>query len=260
MVMGQILFRKAPSVLLAHLKFALLCASGTTHINRVINSGEQLRLRTNDVLARRLLSERWFEPSVRDALRIYVRPGMTVLDVGANIGYYSVQLSRMVGPSGRVICFEPQPAVLEELKFNLGLNGCQNATIMPLALSDANGTMEFFMPIAGQEAMGGFRDNGRFAVGSRKQVQVARLDDILPTLGANTIDLMKIDAEGAEMAIFNGSGQTLGSSKRPIIIFEGYEENCKAFGHSVSDLHRLLVAFGYEINRLDEADWIACPR
>ena len=87
----------------------VLKSLGVKYVIRELACGYKARLRTNDRLGQRLFAEDSFEPNVRSAISSSVALGMTVLDIGANLGYYSLMMSRLVGPAGSVVAFEPQP-------------------------------------------------------------------------------------------------------------------------------------------------------
>jgi FkbM family methyltransferase len=227
------------------------------YVLATLESGEQLRIRTNDRMGQRLLVEKYFEPALRKTLRQHVREGMTVLDIGANIGYFTVQLSTLVGPHGRVIAFEPQPFLLGELRANLTLNRCENVVIMPCALSNAAGRTTFFVPTEGYEGYGSLRSNGRFQVASRVEVETATLDHVPTDLRIGSVDVIKMDTEGAELPILQGARGLLASDKPPTIVFEGYQPNCTAFGYKVGDLLQFLRGHGYRLEKLDAECWIA---
>ena len=95
---------------------------GRESVPVVLQSGPRLRVRLNDHLARQILNGEAFEHTVRDRMRTSVREGMVALDIGANIGYYTVQLAHWVGPTGKVVAFEPNPVMLAELERNVQLN------------------------------------------------------------------------------------------------------------------------------------------
>jgi FkbM family methyltransferase len=220
-------------------------------------SGERMCLRTNDSLAGRLMAERWFEPRVREKLRQHARVGATVLDIGANIGYYTLQAATLVGPRGRVLSFEPQPLMRRELTANLTLNQLSNVTVLPYALSDRAGTVSFCVPTAGHESMGSLHFNARFEVDREIEVESRCLDDVLESLDCPHVDFVKLDAEGAELAIVKGASRLFSGPNKPCVVFEACEENCTSFGYRVFDLLKAFGDFGYRLTQVDHENWIA---
>jgi precorrin-6B methylase 2 len=82
------------------------------------------------------------EPEIQDVFAEHVRHGGVVWDIGANIGFYSLIASRLVGEDGKVFAFEPLPANLDAIARNIALNGVENIEVVGLALSDRVGTAE----------------------------------------------------------------------------------------------------------------------
>jgi FkbM family methyltransferase len=248
---------RAVDIRIAAFYMKTLAALGVRRQRFVLASGEVVRLRTNDLLAKRLVAERWFEPRVRQTLREHTHPGTTFLDIGANIGYYTVQAANLVGPQGRVIAFEPQSAMRQELTVNLALNHLSNVAVYPYALSDQTGTAQFCVPVPGNEGMGSLRRNARFGVSSEIEVETRRLDDVLLGLDHPPVGCVKLDAEGAELLILKGAPRLLSGPHKPHIVFEANENNCEPFGYRVFDLLKAFSDLGYRLTQIDAENWFA---
>jgi FkbM family methyltransferase len=233
---------------------------GIKYIVKTLNSGLRVRLRTNDRLGHRLVVEERFEPEVRKTIRNAVKPGMTVLDIGANLGYYSLEMAWLVGPTGRVFAFEPQPLMVSELKANVEMNGLRNVTICAVALSNESGEAPFFLPVVGDEGMGSFQNNGRTTVSGVTTVPCSTLDGLQATLGIDTVDFIKMDVEGAELQVVEGALGIFAGPHQPAVVFEAHEANCAPFGYCVFDLLRRFDRMGYTLTQLDDSDWCAVPR
>lgn len=216
-----------------------------------------LSVRTRDVMANRLGAEKWFEPAVRNLIATTLGPGKTFVDVGANIGYYSILGGRLVGESGRVLAIEPQQTVFSELVKNLNLNNLKNSTPLNIALSDQRATTNFYVPETGREALGSLRQNKRFDVSAVSSVEMFTLDEVLATHGIAHVDLLKIDVEGAELPVLKGAIQLLSSEKPPVIVFEANEINTEPFEYCVFDLLSYLSSLGFRLRQLDTEDWVA---
>ncbi len=232
---------------------------GKESVKVKLKSGQLLSIRLCDPLGRQILKDEAFEAATRDRILNEVTDGMTVLDVGANIGYYTVQFAQRVGPGGGVIAFEPNPVMIAELDANLKLNRLENVRILPFALCDKNAEAEFYCPQVGREAHGSLAPNETFVVNGVIRVQTRKLDDVLSELGTDAVDFIKIDAEGAERDIFRGAKRTLSAAGRPTIFFECAEAACRPFGHSVGDVVRELADCGYVIERMEDSNWLAKP-
>jgi len=232
-------------------------AVGIKTINHRLACGGKMILDTNNGLAQRIRCEEAYEPAVRREFERIVSKGVNVIDIGANMGYYSILASRMIGPTKRVFAFEPQARMVTKLRRNIELNALQNVEIFPFALADTPGTVTFHVPPEGAEGLGSMRANGRFQVVKTVDVETQRLDDVMVKLGNPKIGLVKMDAEGAELLILRGAERLLSSPDRPDLIFEAYEKNCKPFGYCVFDLLKYINSFGYRVRQLDQDDWIA---
>jgi FkbM family methyltransferase len=142
-----------------------------------------------------LESGRW-QPDMSDLVSRLVRPGMTVVDAGANVGFISVQASKLVGPTGRVYCIEADPANVSILRTNLWRNGCTNAEVLPVAAwferADLNLTV---VPEGGpftHVTSGPPQDT---------TVPAYRLDELVD----GRVDYLKIDCEGTDHLVLRGS-------------------------------------------------------
>jgi FkbM family methyltransferase len=225
-------------------------------VQRRLMTGQSIRLRTDSVLTNSIWKERSFEPAVRAAILSRCKPGMTVVDAGANFGYYTLQIATLVGPGGRVLAAEPNPTMVRELESNLRLNGITNVTVAQVALSDENGTAEFCFPEDGREAHGSLRPNATFRTASRRPVLTAKLNTCLEGLGLSTVGLIKIDVEGAELAVLRGADRVLATMK-PVLVFEAAEHLSRAFGNTVFDTLLYLHGFGYKMTELAYGNWLA---
>ncbi|WP_422002631.1 FkbM family methyltransferase [Reyranella sp.] len=146
-----------------------------------------------------------------------VRPGMTVVDVGANFGYYTLLLADAVGADGRVIAVEPNPTALALLRETVLLNGyADRTTIVSQALSGQEGQALLFCP-DGEPKNAQLVGHRGYPGGTTVEVATVTLDSI--TRDCARVDLIKIDAEGAETAIVNGMAELI-ARDRPTIILE----------------------------------------
>jgi FkbM family methyltransferase len=127
---------------------------------------------------------------------------MTVVDLGANIGYYSVITSKLVGTSGRVFAFEAHPLVFSYLQRNLERNGCKNVVAVEKAVSDSVASSPLILNGLEGGFLKGAADNQEHVV-----VQTTTLDAFFAACGWPRVDLIKIDIEGSEAAALEGMRQ-----------------------------------------------------
>ena len=171
------------------------------------------------------------------------KPGETFVDVGANIGAWTLAAARAVGTQGRVLAFEPAPRVAETLRKTLKANRLRNVKLHELALADSSGRRQFSVE---RDNPGGSR-LGHMSSDSHRhfdmiEVTTARLDDIARSERLAALDVMKIDVEGFEYDVLRGSQEVLGSFQ-PALIMETGHENAEAR----AGVRRLLAGLGYTI-------------
>ena len=153
----------------------------------------------------------YWEPEVHRALERALFPGATFVDVGANVGYFTVLGSRLVGPEGRVFAVEPEAESLRLLRTNIERGGCANVTVIEAAAVAEPGTARLVRSPDGRSGSA-LRDDADGA-----PVRTERLDDLLE--GAR-VDVFKVDAEGSEPLALLGAGETIRSTDRVIAIVE----------------------------------------
>jgi FkbM family methyltransferase len=182
-----------------------------------------------------LEQERWFEKEM-EFLRHWLRPGMTVIDIGANHGVYSLPMARLVGPTGQVFAYEPGSETRALLKRSRDLNAAANLDISSFALSD--GEREGRLVFGSSSELHALGDSG-----AGETVRITSLDREDSARGWPSPDFVKLDAEGEEERIVAG-GRDFFARHSPLIMFE-----IKA-GEKVNEhLRALFPAMGYRLFR-----------
>jgi FkbM family methyltransferase len=183
-----------------------------------------------------LEQEDWFEKEPAFLLR-WLRPGMTVIDIGANLGVYSLPLARKVGPHGMVFAYEPGSEPRSLLERSRAINRADNLHVIAAAVSDR--------PREGQLVLGQSSElNSLEGTGPAESVWITALDAEDGSRGWSAIDFVKIDAEGEEERILDG-GKSFFERHSPLVMFE-----IKA-GPAINEaLRSAFRARGYEIYRL----------
>lgn len=164
------------------------------------------------------------EPGVQRALTALVRPGMTVFDVGANVGFLSVIAARLVGETGKVVSFEPLPDNVRQIVYNLSLNGFTHASIRPEALGKTDGMAHF--QTSAQPTWGKLASLGSTVSQPTGEIPVSvrRLDSLLSEIPLPTPNLMKIDVEGAEEDVLLGAQEVI-RKHQPALMIELHGTN-----------------------------------
>lgn len=180
-----------------------------------------------------------------------LRPGATVLDVGANIGLYTLSVAARVGPQGHVLAFEPDPAAARRLRENVALNAFGNVTVVEAAATDACGTLPLHR--AGDSECSSLFDSGLAA--SASAVRVTTIDTEVERAGLARVDLLKLDVEGAELHALRGAQRLLTGPDPPPLLVEANPITLRAAGASALALRRLLESFAYRITVVERIAW-----
>ena len=173
----------------------------------------------------------------------------TFLDIGSNVGFFTVRAARRLGTRGHVIAIEPHPKRFDMLRTNIALNRLDNVTCVPYAAGSANGHTTIFEPdhSFGPHPM----DVSCLAVGDTAfEVEMRTIDTILAAIKAPPLSLVKIDVEGYEPQVIDGMLRTLENSGVPVI-FEAL--NADALSVTTTSLGKL----GYSVNKIDHINFLA---
>jgi FkbM family methyltransferase len=194
------------------------------------------------------------EPEVQAALAAFVRPRMTVFDVGANVGFLSVIAARLVGDTGHVICYEPLPANASQLTHNVKLNRFSHVTIRREALGRADGEAEFQVSAVGTMGKLASLARGVAEPAGRITIPIRRLDTLVSDGVVPAPSLIKIDVEGAEEDVLLGATEVI-RKHRPLLMIELHGTN--------ACIARLLESWDYRAmvlgsdQRVADAPWNA---
>lgn len=184
-----------------------------------------------------------FESEESLQVKRHLKRGMTFVDAGANVGYYTLMGASLVDVTGRVFAFEPSPYAFRLLFDTLAENSITQVLAVHSALGDRSGEMQLFMPKKpGNHTPSMIPNNG----GTPITVPVLKLDDYLREREIECVDLLKIDVEGLEPNVIKGAQQYLKSRRIRAILCEFNEPWLNANGSSSSDLYELLSSFGFK--------------
>ena len=172
-----------------------------------------------------------YEKEVFNELFRNLRPGSVFIDVGAHIGRYSFPVARFVGEDGIVVVIEPDPVSFRALSMGVELNGLRNVLALNVALGDREGKATLCQKfVTATSSIIEFNGCRRFV-----EVPLRRLDSIVEDLGLKRVDVIKIDAEGAEVQILKGGVKTI-MRFRPYIVVEVRNRNIDQFKQIMEDL------------------------
>lgn len=182
---------------------------------------------------------RWHDARLMSFATAYIKPGDTIIDVGANRGSFSLYASKI---AGKVISFEPNPKVIEKLKSDIARNGIKNIVIEQCGLGDRDDELPLHIPTYNSgEASFGVIQNAELRL-----AQIRRGDEILRN---EKPAFIKMDVEGFETKVIAGLRESIARHK-PIIVTEVIRHQLERCGSSPEELSRSLVSLGYRGHRL----------
>ncbi len=207
-----------------------------------------------DYVKSMLISGHPWEPHIRELIFKYVKPKSIVLDIGAHIGTHTLDMSKQVGPKGRVLAFEPQPKIFRELFWNARLNKAKNIYFYPVAVGDHNGTIELSPLLPYNEA-----GTSLIWGGAGKFMPLITIDSLM----LNNVSLIKIDVELQENLVLDGAKETIARC-RPVILIEirgdyGFENAPPAIKDEIVFTISKLERMGYTVTCIGHADFLAIP-
>jgi len=189
-----------------------------------------------------------YEPAETAFIRRHVRPGMAVVDIGANLGWFTFHLAHITGPTGRVDAFEPRADLFDLLTRSVAESKLANVRLHNCALAAANSTGQMIWSSRDVNPGGTFLAEADFAdAGARSHsITVRTLDACI----AHRVDFIKIDVEGAELLVFHGAERIL-SEDRPVILAEINRPNLERTSHcSVAQFGDFAARFRYRLHQI----------
>ena len=162
-----------------------------------------------------LLIDAGYEQREVDFVLRCLEPGSTFVDIGANVGTFVFPAARKVGMDGRVIAVEASPRIFPYLQRSVDLNRATNVILRRCAASDVAGPVQFFEPPLEKFAMGALAQQFHT---NPVEVDALPLDQILEEEGIDRVDVLKVDVEGFERAVFKGAQGLLQRADCPLIL------------------------------------------
>ena len=173
-----------------------------------------------------------------------LRPGMTFFDVGAYHGIYTIIAAMSLGPAGSIVAFEPSSRELRRLKLHLRLNGVASVKVVPCAVAAEEGSATLVTVVSGNLMRNSLRPPLTRDPVEPVVVPKTTIDSYLARAGTETVDVVKIDTEGAELEVFRGAERLL-SQLRPLVICEVLDESTRPWGYPASDIIARLQSYDY---------------
>jgi FkbM family methyltransferase len=212
----------------------------------------QFRCDLRDALMREVCFTGRYEPQETALLAHLLRPGATLVDVGANWGYFTLLGAHLVGPAGRVISVEADPRAARTVRENVARNALSTVQVFGLAASDGPGRLSFaaYDPAA--------HDSGNFGVaqtnaGGGLEIETRALDDVLDDARVDSVRVLKIDIEGGEARAIAGLRRRLAARAIEYIAMELHPHYLQQLGSSPARVIADLRGFGYFPWRIDHS-------
>lgn len=184
------------------------------------------------------------EPGTKQTIKRAVHPGMTVIDVGANIGYFSLLLAKLVGPQGKVYAVEPSKGNLDYLQKNVKLNKMSNIQIIPFAAGARSESRKLYIHAAGSQ-------NSFYARGGNidaEQVEIVSLNRVI----TEQVHFAKIDVEGHEIEVLKGMNRILQATPEIRLIIEWNSKTLQRAGRLPQALPEFLLQRGFVLSIIDD--------
>jgi len=204
----------------------------------------QLEAKSIDGIERQLIFNNEYEPVATSILKKYVRSGMKVIDVGANIGYFTLLLSKLVDITGTVTAFEPERNNFIALLNNIRLNNVGNIQAIQNAVGNNHEMLSLYIS---SEESGEHSLIAKRHCKSEQQIEVVRLDDVV-----KDTNVIKTDTEGNDFHVLQGAERLLTS--HPLLITEFWPEGILKSGHTHKEFWDLLHVYYVDILIADEVE------
>jgi FkbM family methyltransferase len=196
-----------------------------------------------------MLIDGQYEPDVLDFIQSHVPPGGTFVDVGANVGAFTIPIARHLGPQGRVLAIEASPAMHGILTENIHRNALTTITTVACAAHDRDDDFVPFWEATDEKF--GMGSLAKQFVDAPKSIPCRTVDRLVAEAKLDSVHVMKVDVEGFEAAVFRGAKSLLTGPAPPQIVFEFLDWAERRSGEPVGEAQRILLNWGYRLERLD---------
>jgi FkbM family methyltransferase len=205
--------------------------------------GLWMKLDMRDMIQETILLTKLWDPETTEFILDNLSAGNVFVDIGANVGYFTLLAAQRVGDEGRVLCIEPNPSVAGQLRENVERSGLFNVTVVQAACSHTVGPRVLYLS--------GISNTGRSSLSAENvdgaecvKVHCVTADGLVQDHGLLRIDVVKIDVEGAEFEVLRGMTDILSRAK-PKLVLELEPHLLKSFSVRVEDVVDFVGSYGY---------------
>jgi len=230
-------------------------------------TGARMECKLPDLLQSRVYFFGVWEPQITSFMRQRLSPGDTFIDVGANVGYYTLLAASIVGDNGKVCAIEASPSIFKRLQYNVSLNPFHNIELLNVAASDRIGVLKIFLGpqnnicLTTTDACEAERRGNQLEA----QVRARPLHAIVKEKTLLRVRLIKIDVEGAELSVIRGIARLLPSfSDRTEWVLEVNPQALRSQGSCADELLKCFRDAGYKLyvisNDYSNDDYVSPPK
>ncbi|MEQ8560268.1 MAG: FkbM family methyltransferase [Cytophagales bacterium] len=213
----------------------------------------KMRLNRNKYLDRQIIETGYFEKNSVDCFKRLIGKNEIVLDIGANIGFFTLMFSRLVGDQGVVVAFEPTNRYYSELIFNIELNELRNCTVEKIGLSSSSSEKTIFV---GDSSATIHYTNDDIDSRPREIIKLKSLDQYLADSSLSKVDFIKVDIDGHEPEFLVGAMNSI-QEYHPKMYLEISQDHYYKAGHNAIDFYDYLKDNGFYV--YDENGLIEYP-
>jgi len=214
---------------------------------RMLESGSKYQWEVSDprTAVACLVATGEYEPIETKILQHIAKRCKVIIDIGANVGYYTVELAKLLATSGKLLSFEPVEASFSQLKKNVELNHLEKkVTTLQIGLSNSISEEKIFLPRKSGSSAASLRNLHPEEKSESQIIKISTLDDVMGSLGIIDCNLIKIDVEGGELQVIEGGIETI-SKFKPVIFAELLRKWSKEFSYNPNSVLSLLQKLDY---------------
>jgi FkbM family methyltransferase len=206
-------------------------------------NGVFFSLDIRDHIQRQIFWYGYYERQYTQFLLGLLQPGDVFVDVGGNIGYYTLMAASIVRRPGKVYCFEPSLASFQRIQKNVSINGFDNITLSRLALSNSKGEASLYLSSNDNSGTSGLSKASNYS-GIDERIDTTTMDEFIKTYAIDRVDVVKIDIEGHELEALEGMSDLIDRFK-PLFMIEICKGLLLRFNRSPGQVYRFLKTRGY---------------
>jgi FkbM family methyltransferase len=210
--------------------------------NKKLANNFYMRVNPTEHIQQQLFWYGYYEKELGDLIRKTLKAGDVFIDIGANIGYFSL-LAAKHQPTAKIFSFEPVSSLFKQFEENISINGFKNIIAVNAAVGERNDEREIYISGDDNKGMSSFEKPENYS-GKTETVKVVEFDDWVNKSGFYKIDLIKIDVEGSELFALKGMSETFKNFK-PLIIIEINPQTFRHFNFTGTDILNYLNGFGF---------------